>query len=587
VRRSSRCVLGLPPGRCGASRRLSLTTSPALPRVTRERGTEPLVRLVSATKPTLDDRIAALRTVTEAGAGRIPSAIATEAHALLTQAEARRARSPEHTVVGVFGATGSGKSSLVNALVGDEVARAHVRRPTTSQALAVTWDAAGAADLLDWLEIRERVERTTPIDKRAGRLVLVDLPDVDSIEAGNRAIAERLAGQVDALIWVVDPQKYADDVLHAQFIAPHARHAAVTLVVLNQVDLLTPADGKAVVKSLQSIIERDGLPRARVLPVSARTGDGIDTLRSAIGELAASRAVRDARLTADVQTLAARIDDPGTAPGLSSKASLRLRDDVGVAAGTDVVAAAVANSYRKRAAQTTGWPLVSWIGRLRADPLTRLGLRQTRRGANGQNGRDIDPDVHRTSMPLLSAGAQARMSLAVRTFADDAGAGLAAPWHATVRSAAEQALAALPADLDRAIARTSLPTRGSWWWVIIGIVQWVTIVIGLVGALWLLGASLLPSFGMPALLLARIDSGPLEGWAIPTLLVIAAVLVGILLGILAGALSALTAAGRRRRTRRRLLASVDEVVQRDVVAPVVAELDRARAVTAALDVARR
>jgi GTPase SAR1 family protein len=538
---------------------------------------------VSPAKATLDTSLAALRTVVDDGAGRIPSPLADEAEALLRQAEARRALSPEHTVVGVFGATGSGKSSLVNALVGDEVAKARVRRPTTSQALAVTWDAPGAADLLDWLEIRERVARTAPIDPRAGKLVLVDLPDVDSVEAANRAIAERLAGQVDALLWVVDPQKYADDVLHAQFIAPHARHAAVTLVALNQVDLLSPADRRPVVASLQGIIERDGLPRARVLPVSARTGEGVEALRLAIGDLAASKAVRDARLAADVQTLAARLDDPGSAPRPDSRAAQRVRDEVGTAAGVDVVAAAVASSYRKRAAQVTGWPLVSWIGRLRADPLTRLGLGPRRRGA----GAEDDPDVHRTSMPLLSAGAQARLSLAVRSFADRAGEGLAPPWRAAVRTAAEGALARLPADLDLAIARTSLPARGSWWWAVVGVVQWVALVAGIGGALWLLGASLLPTFGMPALLIPRVESGPLEGWAVPVLLIVAAVLLGVLLGLLSAALSALTAAARRRRTRRRLLASVDEVVQREVVAPVAAELDRARAVSAAIAVARR
>lgn len=534
---------------------------------------------MSAATPALDDRIAALRAVTEAGAGRIPSTVADEAQELLHRAEARRSRSPEHTVIGIFGATGSGKSSLVNALVGEEVAIAHVRRPTTSQPLAITWDASGAAELLDWLDVRERVERQIPIDKRANKLVLVDLPDVDSVEAGNRAIAERLAGQVDALVWVVDPQKYADDVLHAQFIAPHARHAAVTLVVLNQVDLLTPADRTAVVKSLQSIIERDGLPRARVLPVSARTLEGIDALRTAIGDLAASRAVRDARLTADVQTLAARIDDPGSTPRLDAKNTVRLRDEVGTAAGVEIVASAVARSYRKRAGQATGWPLVSWISRLRADPLTRLGLGPKRRGD--------DPDVHRTSMPLLSAGAQARLSMAVRTFADEASSGVSAPWRAAVRTTAEQSLNTLPAGLDLAIARTSLPARGSWWWALVGIVQWVAIVAGLVGALWLLAAALLPTFGMPSLGIPRVDTGPLEGWAVPTLLIIAAVLIGVLLGLLSSVFSAITAAGRRRRARRRLLTSVDEVVRRDVVAPISAELGRARAVSAALEVARR
>lgn len=71
----------------------------------------------------------------------------------------------------------------------------------------------------------------------------------------------------------------------------------------------------------------------------------------------------------------------------------------------------------------------------------------------------------------------------------------------------------------------------------------------------------------------------------PTLLIVAAVLVGILLGLLAGLIGVLVGAARRRRTRRRLVAAVDERVQRLVVEPVAAELDRAREFAAARDVA--
>ena len=62
-------------------------------------------------------------------------------------------------------------------------------------------------------------------------------------------------------MWVVDPQKYADEVLHAQFIAPHAKHSAVTLIVLNQIDLLRPAEVPNVVESLRGIVQRDGIPQ--------------------------------------------------------------------------------------------------------------------------------------------------------------------------------------------------------------------------------------------------------------------------------------------------------------------------------------
>ena len=521
----------------------------------------------------LDDRLAALRTLRTTGGDLLSSALATEADELLARASRRRELSPGSTVVGLFGATGSGKSSLVNALVGAEVARTHVRRPTTSQPLAVTWDPKGAADLLDWLDVRDRVVRDEPLDPRARQLVLLDLPDFDSIEAGNRAVAERLAAQVDALVWVVDPQKYADDVLHAQFITPHARHAEVTLLVLNQVDLLFPADVPRVVESLRAIVDRDGIAKATVLPVSARTGAGIDAVRTAIGDLAAARSARDARLAADIAALADRLDSPGEPRRLDPKTRAHLVEEVGVAAGADVVARAVAGSYRKRSAQATGWPVVSWIARLRADPLTRLGLGAKRAGG--------DPAVHRTSLPPANAAAKAKVSIAVRGFADDAATGLTETWRSAVRSDAERALAELPDALDLAIARTPLPARGSWWWVVFGILQWLVVVAGLVGAGWLLAAALLPRIGMPAPEIPQV-----EGWAVPTLLILGAVLAGILLGLLGAALGAITAASRRRRSRRRLLAEIDGVVRERVVAPLVADLDRAREFAAALRVAR-
>jgi GTPase SAR1 family protein len=519
----------------------------------------------------LDDRLAAVRTLRLAGGDTVPAELATRMDALLEQAGRRRELSPGSTVVGLFGATGSGKSSLLNALVGADVARTHVRRPTTSEALAVTWEPEGAADLLDWLEVRDRVVRADPIDPRARQLVLLDLPDFDSVEAGNRAVAERLSAQVDALVWVVDPQKYADEVLHAQFITPHARHAEVTLIVLNQSDLLTPADVPRVVASLNEIVVRDGIAKATVLAVSARTGAGVDALRSALGDLAAARSSRDARLSADIAALADRLESPGEVSRLDTRTRARLVEEVAVAAGVDVVARAVAGSYRKRSAQATGWPLVSWIARLRADPLSRLGLGRSR------TRKGDDPDLHRTSLPPANAAARARVSIAVRDYADTAAAGLTETWRRTLRTSAETSIRALPDALDLAIARTQLPDRGSWWWVLFGIVQWVSILTGLVGAGWLLGAALLPRIGLPPF-----EIPVVEGWAVPTLLIVAAVLVGILLGLLGGVLGALTGASRRRRARRRLVASIDAVVETSVIAPIGAGLERARQFATAL-----
>lgn len=528
---------------------------------------------------TLDEKLGSLRRVHELGTGRLPQARLDELAALVERAEQRRALSAEHTVVGLFGATGSGKSSLLNALVGEPIARAHVRRPTTAEPLAVSWDAAGAAPLLDWLSVHDRHERQQPIDPRAARLVLLDLPDFDSVETAHRQVAERMAGQVDALVWVVDPQKYADAVLHTDFISRHAQHGAVTLVVLNQVDLLGESELPRVLSSLQQLLARDGLTGVRVLSTSAVTGHGIRELREAIGAFAAARQAQIARLEADVAALAAQLEPPG-APGKTARGAEReLAGRLAHAAGADTVADAVAASYRKRAGQATGWPLISWISRFRADPLTRLGLRRPK-GA--------DPELHRTSMPALGTAALAEASIAVRDYAEAASSGLTEPWRAPVREAATEAVEALPPQLDLAIARAPLPAKGSWWWPVLTVLQVLALLAALGGVAWLLGIAFLPAIPfLPGFGLRAEDVPVIEGWPLTTLLIAGGVLLGIVLGLLGGIIAAAVAARRRRRARAALRKQVALVAEQLVVAPVTAQLDRARDFAAALDAARR
>ena len=521
----------------------------------------------------LDDRIEALRRVRALGADRIPAARIAGIDALLERASARRALSGDHTVVGLFGATGSGKSSLLNSLVGAEVARVHVLRPTTSEPLAVTWDAPGAVALLDWLAVRDRRAGGEPLDPRANRVILLDLPDFDSVEASHRAIAERFADQVDVLVWVVDPQKYADAVLHTDFIATHARHGSVTIVVLNQIDRLARDDARRVSESLRGLLAADGLGAARVLAASAATGEGVGELRRGIGDLAASRSAAAERLMADVASIATEL--PRAVEGTAARPDERaLVEHLAAAAGADTVARAVGSSYRARSAVATGWPVVSWLWRLRADPLRRLGLRPPRRG-------DRDPAVHRASVPAMNAGAQARASIAVRAFADAQAAPLAETWRAGVHDAAEAALAELPEELDQAIARTRLPVGGSWWWVPFGVLQWVSIAGALAGVLWLLALAWLPTIGI------RPPEVPVvEGWPMTTLLIVGGVLLGILLALASGAIAAAVAASRRRRARRALVAEVRDVVRSRVVAPIAAEGERAVAYDTALTAVR-
>ena len=75
---------------------------------------------------------------------------------MAARAGVRRGLSVAHTVVALAGATGSGKSSLFNALAGAPVAKVGVTRPTTAAAQAAVWDPEGAGPLLDWLGVPRR-----------------------------------------------------------------------------------------------------------------------------------------------------------------------------------------------------------------------------------------------------------------------------------------------------------------------------------------------------------------------------------------------------------------------------------------------
>ncbi|HJC70002.1 MAG TPA: dynamin family protein, partial [Candidatus Brachybacterium intestinipullorum] len=92
----------------------------------------------------LHERLEALERALAALDGIAPGPAVDSTRELLARIDHRRALSAEHTVIGLFGATGSGKSSLLNALVGRDIARAAVRRPTTSAPLAAVLGDAGS-----------------------------------------------------------------------------------------------------------------------------------------------------------------------------------------------------------------------------------------------------------------------------------------------------------------------------------------------------------------------------------------------------------------------------------------------------------
>ena len=87
----------------------------------------------------LDRRLAGLAEAANLADGRLPEPPVAAARTVSDRAQARRGLSEELTVVAFAGSTGAGKSTLFNSIVGEEVAKAGVLRPTTSEPLAAIW----------------------------------------------------------------------------------------------------------------------------------------------------------------------------------------------------------------------------------------------------------------------------------------------------------------------------------------------------------------------------------------------------------------------------------------------------------------
>ena len=177
-------------------------------------------------------------------------------------------------LVALAGGTGSGKSSLLNALVGDEIAEPGGVRPTTARPLAVasSTSLARIRGYLSALGITETASADAP-----PWLCLVDLPDTDSVELENRLQVDALVAKVDLVIWVVDPQKYRDASLHHGYLEPLSAHSSRFLFALNQIDRVAPAMRDALEDDFVKALAEDGIDSPRVVPTSAAPPAGPPT----------------------------------------------------------------------------------------------------------------------------------------------------------------------------------------------------------------------------------------------------------------------------------------------------------------------
>lgn len=484
-------------------------------------------------------------------------------------------------VCALAGGTGAGKSSLLNALAGQEVSRPGATRPVTAEPVA--WVPAAAAaelgPLLRWVGVDKVVSHHDP---RFSDLCLLDLPDYDSVEARHRATVDQVLPRVDAVCWVLDPEKYNDRVLHEDYLRPLAHHADRAVFVVNRRDVIGD-DGQvaALTADLRRTLAADGIQGRPVFVVSADPPDGagrgeLEDLRSWLSERLQAKAVVTERLAADCRQRGAELarqagldGEQAGRPLVGDDARRQARQRAVAAASSAVDVEGVRRACRRRTlaeARAAG-----------AGPLGRLLAVVARARGGGDQG----PASARSIDPVAYARAWRGRSTLSRTVN---------PVHDLLRRAATAAPPALRAEvmglarpdrleerlteaIDGAVAQGTAdharPPR-SFLWPLIGVLQTLVTVAFVAGLLWYLTLYLAGRAQADLPDLPTVRDVP-----VPLLLVIGSLLVGWLLARL------LSASARRagRRWADRLTGDLATTVAAEVdaaIAEPLSELEAAR-----------